>query len=157
MNETMQCNIFFRSCVIAALFVLRGANADLMPAHYVQGNTLVSSIAFTAASEFTDNFRITRGVLDSSIGHASVAGNGFVNHDRVGFDNNIFVYDTTPGDATTATQPVFGQSSPLQLGLTVQLDVSAGRGGGRGPGVVFFDAATPNNNVMVRIQVDEAG
>jgi len=132
--------------------------AVLMPDNYIQGDVLVPTITFSGATDFTDNFRITRGVLDTSIGQTSVAGNGFVNHDRVGFDNNIFVYDTTPGDATVGTQPIFPQvDTKPHVGLSVSLDVSAGRGGGRGPGVVFFDAATPNNNVMVRIQVDEAG
>ncbi|MDR1283573.1 MAG: hypothetical protein LBK99_22540 [Opitutaceae bacterium] len=108
---------------------------------------------FESEGQFANNFRALYTAGGTAAQTTTSGSNGFVKHDRqTTTDKGIaYLYDTTPADATVATQSVFvpTQAAPL----TVSFDLYAASTSSAFA-IIFADASNANNNLTAMFKVD---
>lgn len=123
---------FFAACALPLVFVTLVRSQSV-------------SLDFETTGQFSDNFRGVALPGGTAAQTSNGAANDFVRHDRTTGTNAgvAYLYDTTPGDTTPATQSVFSTGSPV----TVSFDLFAAPSGSSF-GVYFADPSNPGNNVL---------
>lgn len=112
------------------------------------------SLDFETAGQVSGNFRnLGPTANNTNTQSANSAANDYLIHDITGSANAAaLLYDTTPGDTTSATQSTFSTSAPL----TVSFDFRAGNATSS-VGIIFADSTNASNNVLALFNLDNTG
>lgn len=111
--------------------------------------TFAQDLDFLAAGQFDSLFR---SVTDLGGGVRGQAGNRLVVDatSNGGNQNQAWLFDTTPSDASAATQTAFPVSSPVTVSFNVRAAFAAADGS---VGITFADSRNANNNVSTLINI----
>lgn len=135
-----------RSCPAIAGFLL------LFLANTAGAQVLID---FQTAGQFANNFRKVTSNSDSAAQTANAfPANNYLRYDRTTTTSNVlaYMYDTTPGDTTVATQSVFSTATALTVSYGLRATSATSSFG-----IYFADPNDINNNLLVLFNLDSSG